>query len=231
MTQKNKFRLAAGCLALLLGAGALFLATREQRIEAQDAAATPQQRSESTETSGPAADGAIARAQQETLQTRAPAADIPEPVRAMLQRFFAAMQEARVLEAFSALLEGSRIGTQPEDVAMLQENGKRAIAEFGPIRGFELLDCKVASGSLLRLTYLSVGRDYPLRWRFYFYQGESGDKGWRLLDLRVDDQLASMFDSDEENAEPGDDGNTPSTDAADILRGSSEMAPGLPDQE
>ena len=41
-----------------------------------------------------------------------------------------------------------------------------------------MIDLKNVSGHLLRATYISLGKDYPLRWRFYFYNG--GD-AWRLI--------------------------------------------------
>ena len=50
---------------------------------------------------------------------------------------------------------------------------------------------KRIGSKLMRRTYLSLGVEFPLRWRFYFYH--ANDR-WRLIDLRVDDRLAGMFD-------------------------------------
>jgi hypothetical protein len=42
---------------------------------------------------------------------------------------------------------------------------------------------------------LSLGKEFPLRWRFYFYKPQDS---WRLIDLRVDDKLVAMFDESED---------------------------------
>jgi len=66
-----------------------------------------------------------------------------------------------------------------------------ALSLFGEIRGFELVETKLVGSALRRYTFLSFGRDFPLRWRFYFYRTE---KAWRLIDLHVDDRLAGIFE-------------------------------------
>ena len=48
---------------------------------------------------------------------------------------------------------------------------------------------------LVSYTMLSLGKEFPLRWRFYFYKPQ---ETWKLIDLRVDDRLAAMFDETEE---------------------------------
>ena len=66
---------------------------------------------------------------------------------------------------------------------------------FGSIRGYELIESKTVGSNLLRRTYISLGRDFPLRWRFYFYRASAD---WRLVDLRVDDRLSGIFEEPEE---------------------------------
>jgi hypothetical protein len=82
---------------------------------------------------------------------------------------------------------------------MLQEHARKAISEYGAVQRFDIVDSRQVGGSLMRVTALSIGADYPLRWRFYFYKS-TGD--WRLLDLRVDDGLAGMFDPDAVDSAP-----------------------------
>jgi hypothetical protein len=81
----------------------------------------------------------------------------------------------------------------------LKAKTREAIEVFGAISGYELVDSKNVGTRLLRRTYLSLGRDFPLRWRFYFYKSENV---WRLIDLRVDDRLAGMFDETDEPRTP-----------------------------
>ena len=88
-------------------------------------------------------------------------------------------------------MKGSRIAERPEDLKTLKSKTKEAIDVFGPIQSYELVETRNVGTHLLRRTYLSLNKEFPLRWRFYFYlSGET----WRLIDLRVDDRVTGMFD-------------------------------------
>jgi hypothetical protein len=109
--------------------------------------------------------------------------------------FFGLLQRGEVDKAYEELTRGSKIAERPEDLKTLKTKTREAIEVFGSISGYELVDAKNVGTRLLRRTYLSLGRDFPLRWRFYFYKSENI---WRLIDLRVDDRLAGMFDEVDE---------------------------------
>jgi hypothetical protein len=109
--------------------------------------------------------------------------------------FFGLLQRGEIDKAYEELTRGSKIAERPEDLKTLKTKTREAIEVFGAISGYELVDAKNVGNRLLRRTYLSLGRDFPLRWRFYFYKS---DNIWRLIDLRVDDRLAGMFDEPEE---------------------------------
>ena len=96
------------------------------------------------------------------------------------------------------MTKGSKIIEKPEDLRVLKQKTREAIDVFGAIQGYELVETKPVGTRLLRRTYLSLGAEYPLRWRFYFYLA---DNRWRLIDLRVDDRLAGMFDEPRETSE------------------------------
>jgi hypothetical protein len=113
--------------------------------------------------------------------------------------FFALLQRGDVEKSYAELTRGSKIAERPEDLKTLKAKTREAIEVFGAIFGYELVDSKNVGTRLLRRTYLSLGRDFPLRWRFYFYKSENT---WRLIDLRVDDRLAGMFDETEEPRTP-----------------------------
>jgi hypothetical protein len=61
--------------------------------------------------------------------------------------------------------------------------------------GYDTVVKKNVGTRLVSYTLLSLGKEFPLRWRFYFYKPQDT---WRLIDLRVDDRLAAMFDETEE---------------------------------
>lgn len=113
----------------------------------------------------------------------------------MIPAFFLLLQKGELDAAYVALTKGSRIAERPEDLTGLKTKTKEAIETFGPIQGFEQIEAKMIGSRLVRRTCVSYGRDFPLRWRFYFYQtGET----WRLIDLRVDDRLAGIFGESED---------------------------------
>ena len=125
-------------------------------------------------------------------------AGIDEPGQAAAA-FFTMLQKGQIDEAYANLTKGSKIGERPEELQTLKSKTTEAIQVFGAILGYELLETKAVGTNLMRRTYLSLGTDFPLRWRFYFYR--TGGQ-WKLVDLRVDDRLAGMFDEQEEARGP-----------------------------
>jgi hypothetical protein len=133
----------------------------------------------------------------EAAATPAPAAGSDAPAK-MAGEFFSSLEKGQIDEAYANLTKGSKIIEKPEDLRVLKQKTKEAIEVFGAIQGYELVETKPVGTKLLRRTYLSLGAEYPLRWRFYFYL--ANDR-WRLIDLRVDDRLTGMFDEPRESSE------------------------------
>lgn len=117
-----------------------------------------------------------------------PALDAPEQ---MAAQFFASLQKGQIDDAYATLTKGSKTIEKPEDLRILKQKTKEAIEVFGNIGGYEVVETKRIGSRLMRRTYLSLGDEFPLRWRFYFYESQGR---WRLIDLRVDDRLTGMFD-------------------------------------
>ncbi len=109
--------------------------------------------------------------------------------------FFTQLQKGDVDGAYEALTKGSKIAERPEELKSLKAKTHEAIDVFGAVLGAEMVESKNVGERLLRRTYVSRGKDFPLRWRFYFYKPELT---WRLVDLRVDDRLSGMFDEPED---------------------------------
>ena len=110
-------------------------------------------------------------------------------------RFFAYLQRKEVDVAYDQLTKGTKIADRADDVKMLKSKTKDAIALFGAVAGFELVNRKTVGERLVSYTYVSLGKEFPLRWRFYFYKPQ---ENWKLIDLRVDDRLSAIFDEPEE---------------------------------
>ena len=117
----------------------------------------------------------------------------------MISAFFSSIEKGELDDAYAKLMRGSKIAERPEEIRQLKTKTKEAIGVFGGIEGFEHVETKDVSSRLLRCTYLSLGKEFPLRWRFYFYRA---NRVWRIIDLRVDDRLGSIFEEPPEPAIP-----------------------------
>jgi hypothetical protein len=109
----------------------------------------------------------------------------------MAAEFFSALQRGQIDDAYATLTKGSKTIEKPEDLRILKQKTKEAVDAFGAIIGHEVVETRMIGTKLMRRTYLSLGDEYPLRWRFYFYEAKGR---WRLIDLRVDDRLTGMFE-------------------------------------
>ena len=127
-----------------------------------------------------------------------PAAILDGPAQ-VVGTFFGSLQQGKVDEAYATLTKGSKIAEKPEELRQLKAKTIEAIEVFGSIHGYDLVESRVVGSRLVRATYVSLGKVFPLRWRFYFYKPEDI---WRLIDLRVDDKLTGIFDEFEEPKAP-----------------------------
>ena len=69
-------------------------------------------------------------------------------------------------------MKGTKIADRPKDITTLKGKTTEAVALFGQVQGYEILETKLVGAHLARFTCLSLGKDFPLRWRFYFYLAE-----------------------------------------------------------
>jgi len=113
--------------------------------------------------------------------------------------FFAKLKTNSVDAAYVQLLQGSKIADSPTDVANLKAKTREAIQAFGEIVDYDLIWSKQVGNHLLCSTYISAGKFYPFRWRFYFYKATDT---WRLIDMRTDDRLMGMFEDQGSVATP-----------------------------
>jgi len=188
-------------LFFLVTASSLVLA--QEKPGRTDRSKTPVATPVPTPIATPAAAPAVRLSETPTVTTRAPAAASPTvsglevPTR-MVAEFFGLIAKGQIDEAYANLTKGSKTIEKPEDLRVLKQKTREAIEVFGVISGHELVESKPIGTRLLRRTYLSLGAEFPLRWRFYFY---NANDRWRLIDLRVDDRLAGMFDEPKDQAD------------------------------
>lgn len=122
-----------------------------------------------------------------------------DPSAQIAANFFGLLQKGELDQAYDTLTRGSKIAERPEELKALKAKTKEAVEVFGAVLGYEIVESKPIGTRLLRRTYISLGKEFPLRWRLYFYKSENV---WRLIDLRVDDRLAGMFEEADEPRVP-----------------------------
>lgn len=141
------------------------------------------------------APAAVAQAATPGDKPATPPAAAPKDPAEIARAFFAQLEKNDIDGAYVSLTQGSKIAERPEELRALKTKTKEAIEVFGIVRGYDLVERKLVGERLLRATYISLGKDFPLRWRFYFYKAEDM---WRLIDLRVDDKLTGIFEEPDE---------------------------------
>src|ERR1700677_710886 len=118
----------------------------------------------------------------------------------IVENFFALLTKDQVDQAYDYLTAGTKIAERLDEVSDLKVKAREAIRIRGDIKGYELLNIQNAGTHLMRATYVSLGKSFPLRWKFYFYKG---DTIWKLIDIGIDDGLANMFDENKAPEETG----------------------------
>lgn len=111
----------------------------------------------------------------------------------MVEAFFIEIGADRVDAAYEGLTAGTVVASRAEEAKQLRTQTQTALDAYGPTNGYELVSKERVGESLERWTVLLRGELLPLRWKFYFYDAV-GDGSWKLVDLRVDDDLVATMD-------------------------------------
>lgn len=109
----------------------------------------------------------------------------------LLQRFFEDLKADKLDAAYEGLAKNTLVASKAENLEQLKKRTRDALDNFGPVKGYEIVDTLEIGNALFRQTCISLNADLPLRWRFYFYRSENK---WKLVDLRVDDGIVELFD-------------------------------------
>ena len=121
-------------------------------------------------------------------QVDAKPADAPGKI---IDDFFALLCRNEIDQAYDRLTAGTVIASNAKQMTALKTKTREAVNIFGAFLGHEPVAVKNLGTHLMCATYMSLGKEFPLRWKFYFYKA---DRVWRLIDIRVDDRLTDMFD-------------------------------------
>jgi hypothetical protein len=128
----------------------------------------------------------------------APAGPIRTPDE-IIATFFAALQADKVDAAYDTLDAEFAMMDRGDQSKAMRAQTQKALDAYGPVIGNELIREEKVGTHLMRRTYVLIGEQLPLRWKFYFYK--STDR-WKLIDLRIDDALVEWFDEPTKKTTP-----------------------------
>ncbi|MGE5480402.1 MAG: hypothetical protein ACM3U1_08255 [Chloroflexota bacterium] len=119
---------------------------------------------------------------------------LPSDLQTRIAHYFDKLAKSNIKDAYSELLAGSPIMDKQDEVKTLVEQTKRSIELYGGLNGFEPVSLERASISFVRLRYVGLHGDVPLRYIFTFYR--SPVKGWIVTNFKFDD-LSEYFFQDQ----------------------------------
>jgi len=100
-------------------------------------------------------------------------------------------------DAFSALLEGSRLADQEKPLAALIERTKQLETKYGKHIDSEQIAAKRIGKDLVLLKYLYKCEHFPVVWHFAYYRTTNetpSDNGtWRVISVRFDTELERLW--------------------------------------
>jgi hypothetical protein len=113
----------------------------------------------------------------------------PDDIQIRMEKFFLALQNRAVDDAFRELVKGSPLAGSAEQTAAFIAKTKLAFANYGAMNHYELFDHRPLGKGLRLLTYFNTLDLQTLRWQFIFTVDARGQ--WTLLTIRLDDQIAA----------------------------------------
>ncbi len=119
---------------------------------------------------------------------------IPQDIRNKSTVFFEYLMADTVSFAFSKLLQGSPIAERSTQLDNLIEQTRKSFDVYGMINGYEFVNAEIVGKSLIRTRYISLHKNYPLRWIFTFYK--TPNSSWIIINIKFDD-LTEYFFKDE----------------------------------
>jgi len=110
---------------------------------------------------------------------------LPEDIQTKLDVFFEAMVKKDYRNGLEKFMLNSPISRKDNDFAnILRELGK-AIDLYGAIKGYEIVDFKIAGSSFFKVSIIGLHPRFPTRWEIIFYR--SPTIGLIVTNFKLDD--------------------------------------------
>ncbi len=108
--------------------------------------------------------------------------------------FFENIRKLEVVKAFNGILRNSPLAEKKEARKQLISQTKKAMEIYGNLKSYEAVSSETITGSYIRLRFLGLHENYPMRWIFTFYK--SPKLGWIITNIKFDD-LSEFYFTDE----------------------------------
>lgn len=141
-----------------------------------------------------AQDSGLQRSGEATSSIRKSFDQVPETVLQPLDHFFETLISGNVEDAYDDLLKNSPLGKKDEDVEQLISQTKRSATIYGKLKGYEPVNVEIVGSSYMRIRYLGLNEQYPMRWIFTYYK--SPNRKWAVTNIKFDD-LSEYFFTDQ----------------------------------
>ncbi len=116
---------------------------------------------------------------------------VPDIVSERCSDFFKTMIEGETEQAFKTILKDSPIKEKEDKIDELIKQARRANNIYGRAISYEQVSTENVASSLVRLRYMALHEEYPMRWIFTFYK--SPKHGWIVVNIRFDDMSEYFF--------------------------------------
>lgn len=120
--------------------------------------------------------------------------EIPQNLKSKVDSFFGLLIKSEVKTAYENILINSPISRQRADIDNLLSQTSRSFEIYGKLNGYEAVNAEVATDSYIRLRYLGLHGNFPVRWIFTFYR--SPEKDWIITNIKFDDLSEYFFKGD-----------------------------------
>ncbi|MBX3044719.1 MAG: hypothetical protein KIT33_06105 [Candidatus Kapabacteria bacterium] len=120
--------------------------------------------------------------------------EVPQILKTRVEVFFGQLMKDDVKKAYDNILSSSPISRQKADLDNLHSQTNRAFNIYGKLSGYEAVSAEIATSSYIRLRYLGLHGNFPVRWIFTFYK--SPEKDWIVTNIKFDDLSEYFFKGD-----------------------------------
>jgi hypothetical protein len=120
--------------------------------------------------------------------------EVPTGIKTRIDDFFSLLIKGNVKTAYSNILVNSPISRQKVDLDNLLSQTSRAFDIYGKLNGYEAVNAEIATNSYMRLRYLGLHSNFPVRWIFTFYRSPEND--WIVTNIKFDDLSEYFFKGD-----------------------------------